>query len=67
MALRDNRPPFGSLDSFYDRGVAQMVERLVWDQDAAGSNPVTPIMLTVEIGFSPISTVIFMPFRSLFV
>ena len=24
------------------RGVAQLVERLVWDQDAAGSNPVTP-------------------------
>ncbi len=24
------------------RGVAQMVARLVWDQDAAGSNPVTP-------------------------
>ena len=23
------------------RGVAQMVARLVWDQDAAGSNPVT--------------------------
>lgn len=25
------------------RGVAQLVERLVWDQDVAGSNPVTPI------------------------
>ena len=24
------------------RGVAQLVARLVWDQDAAGSNPVTP-------------------------
>ena len=24
------------------RGVAQMAERLVWDEEAAGSNPVTP-------------------------
>ena len=24
------------------RGVAQLVAHLVWDQDAAGSNPVTP-------------------------
>ena len=26
---------------FYHRGVAQLVARLVWDQDAAGSSPVT--------------------------
>jgi hypothetical protein len=28
-------------DNKINRGVAQMVARLVWDQDAAGSNPVT--------------------------
>ena len=27
------------------RGVAQMVECLVWDQDAAGSSPVTSTIL----------------------
>ena len=26
------------------RGVAQLVERLVWDQEAAGSSPVTPTL-----------------------
>lgn len=26
------------------RGVAQLVERLVWDQDVTGSNPVTSTM-----------------------
>ena len=26
------------------RGVAQLVARLLWEQDAAGSNPVTPTM-----------------------
>ena len=30
------------------RGVAQLVERLVWDQDAAGSNPVTPITFYIH-------------------
>ena len=27
------------------RGVAQLVARLVWDQDAAGSIPVTPTIM----------------------
>src|SRR5690606_6496982 len=30
------------------RGVAQLVARLVWDQDAAGSNPVTPTRKTPD-------------------
>ena len=28
-----------------NRGVAQLVARLLWEQDAAGSNPVTPIQI----------------------
>ena len=30
------------------RGVAQLVERVVWDHQAAGSNPVTPTMQGLE-------------------
>ena len=36
MCLRRN------IDSVRYRGVAQLVARLLWEQDAAGSNPVTP-------------------------
>ena len=35
------------------RGVAQLVARVVWDHQAAGSNPVTPTNGSVLIG-SPI-------------
>ena len=31
------------------RGVAQLVERVVWDHQAAGSSPVTPTKLTSPI------------------
>ena len=35
------------------RGVAQGLERLLWEQDVAGSIPVTPIFLLIrEIGKS---------------
>ena len=30
------------------RGVAQMVARLLWEQDAAGSTPVTPTKIAVS-------------------
>ena len=35
------------------RGVAQLVARLLWEQDAAGSNPVTP---TKHSGFDRIES-----------
>ena len=40
MSRHDRRQVRNSL---LQRGVAQLVERLLWEQDAAGSNPVTPI------------------------
>ena len=46
------------------RGVAQLAERVLWEHQAVGSNPATPTMLTVEIGFSSISTVIFFAVQS---
>ena len=33
---------------FYRRGVAQLVERVVWDHQAAGSSPVTPTRLGLD-------------------
>ena len=33
------------------RGVAQLVERLVWDQDVARSNRVTPTKNPAQAGF----------------
>lgn len=32
------------------RGVAQLVERVVWDHQAAGSSPVTPTILSILTG-----------------
>ena len=34
-----------------DPGVAQLVARLLWEQDAAGSNPVTRTMASVLTAF----------------
>ncbi len=35
----------------YHRGVAQLVARLLWEQDAAGSSPVTSTISSVHNGF----------------
>ena len=32
----------------YNRGVAQLVARLLWEQNAAGSSPVTPTISSVH-------------------
>ena len=36
----------------YYRGVAQLVARLVRDQEAVGSNPATPTILSIHKGFT---------------
>ena len=41
-AIQQKRALFSLRENGVYRGVAQMVERLIWDQEAAGSSPVTP-------------------------
>ena len=42
------QPRFG-YDNSKCRGVAQLAARLLWEQDAAGSNPVTPIYILTSM------------------
>lgn len=35
------------------RGVAQWVERVLWEHEVAGSSPVTPTKLNVEVEETP--------------
>ena len=49
----------GRKSKFHISGCGPMVRRYIWDVDFAGSIPVTPTISTVEIGFSPTSTVDF--------
>ena len=42
--------PFESAETSQP-GVAQLVARLLWEQDAAGSNPVTRTMASVLTAF----------------
>ena len=44
-------PQQPSCCGFSLRGVAQLVARLVWDQDAAGSNPVTSTKKQTHFGY----------------
>ena len=46
----DKAPPFGYNRKAFDPGVAQLVARLVRDQEAVGSNPATRTMQSVLIG-----------------
>ena len=45
------------------RGVAQLVARLLWEQDAAGSSPVTPTISSVHNGFKLWALDFFLQFR----
>ena len=42
-------PPDNVAQFYIDRGVAQLVARLLWEQDVAGSNPVTPIAARMAV------------------
>ena len=44
------------------RGVAQLVARLLWEQDAGGSSPFTPTKILTESGKKSLLSVIFIYF-----